>query len=219
MGLFFKKEAKADYCLLCGHEVAEGKCTACGREAKPLVPLSALNWQEVPLSVGEALGEQKKKLFGNALYAVKEMIAAGDLYIADVHLDGVYEQEHDASTEDDEYRTEYTYYVQFSTPDLAPCDTDCEVSEGDYDRAEELLKNGGHDAKILWGRKKKTNYYYAFVPRTDDAAAMLTKGLFEKFIGFGECTEKRKLPPEGGEGNTTYDKVFDAIWNNTFGRL
>ena len=40
----------------------------------------------------------------------------------------------------------------------------------------------------------KANYYYAFVPRNSDAAAMLTKGLFEKFIGFGECTEKRKLP-------------------------
>ena len=23
----------------------------------------------------------------------------------------------------------------------------------------------------------------------------------------------------GGEGNTTYDKVFDAVWNNTFGKL
>ena len=77
---------------------------------------------------------------------------------------------------------------------LPPCDTDCEVSEGDYDRAEALLKSGRHDAKILWGRKKKANYYYAFVPRNSDAAAMLTKGLFEKFIGFGECTEKRKLP-------------------------
>ena len=156
--------------------------------------LSALNWQKVPLSVGEALGEQKKKLFGNALLTVKEMIANGELYIADIHIDGVYEHEYDSIPDEDDCRTEYDYYIQFSTPDLAPCDTDCEVSEGDYDRAEALLKSGGHDAKILWGRKKKANYYYAFVPRNSDAAAMLTKGLFEKFIGFGECTEKRKLP-------------------------
>ncbi len=194
MGLFFKKANKTARCLLCGGELADGKCPACGREAKPLVPLSALNWQKVPLSVAEALGEQKKKLFGNALYTVKEMIMAGELYTADIHIDGVYEHEYDSSTEDDEYRTEYNYYIQFSTPDLAPCDTDCESSEGDYDRAEELLKNGQHNGKILWGRRKKANYYYAFVPRTDDPASMLTKGLFEKFIGFGECTEKRKLP-------------------------
>ena len=171
MGFFFKKANKANRCLLCGSEVAAGKCTACGREAKPLVPLSALNWQKVPLSVGEALGEQKKKLFGNALLTVKEMIANGELYIADIHIDGVYEHEYDSIPDEDDCR-----------------------SEGDYDRAEALLKSGGHDAKILWGRKKKANYYYAFVPRNSDAAAMLTKGLFEKFIGFGECTEKRKLP-------------------------
>lgn len=95
MGFFFKKANKANRCLLCGSEVAAGKCTACGREAKPLVPLSALNWQKVPLSVGEALGEQKKKLFGNALLTVKEMIANGELYIADIHIDGVYEHEYD----------------------------------------------------------------------------------------------------------------------------
>ncbi|WP_294827303.1 hypothetical protein [uncultured Gemmiger sp.] len=27
---------------------------------------------------------------------------------------------------------------------------------------------------------------------------MLTKEMFEKFIGYGECTEKRNLPPKGG---------------------
>lgn len=219
MGLFSKKENQPRYCLLCGREVAAGKCPACGREAKPLVPLSALGWQKVPLTVAEALGEQKKKLFGNALYTVKEMIANGDLYIADIYLDGVYQHEFDRSTEDDECHTEYSYYLQFSTLDLAPCDTDCEASEGDYDRAEELLKNGQHNAKILWGRKKKANYYYAFVPRTADETAMLSKGLFEKFIGYGECTEKRQLPPKGGEGNTTFDKVFDAIWDNTIGKI
>ena len=42
MGLFSKKENQPRYCLLCGREVAAGKCPACGREAKPLVPLSAI---------------------------------------------------------------------------------------------------------------------------------------------------------------------------------
>lgn len=28
--------------------------------------------------------------------------------------------------------------------------------------------------------------------------ALLTKGILEKFIGYGECTEKRNLPPKGG---------------------
>ena len=51
MGFFFKKANKTNRCLLCGGEVAAGKCTACGREAKPPVPLSTLNWQKVPLSV------------------------------------------------------------------------------------------------------------------------------------------------------------------------
>lgn len=218
MGLFSKKEKKR-YCLLCGRELTSDTCQFCGREAKPLVPLSALTWQKVPISVAEALGEQKKKLFGNPLFTVKEMITAGELSIADIHVDNVFEHEYDASTEDDEYRTEYNYYIQFSTPDLAPCDTDCEATAGDYDRMEELLKSGQHDAKILWGRKKKANYYYAFVPKSDDITTMLTKGLFEKFIGLGECTEKRTLPPEGGEGNTTYDKVFNAIWDNTIGKI
>ena len=217
MRLFSKKESKS-YCLLCGWELVDGKCPACGRVAKPMVPLSALHWQLVPGKVADSLGEQKKKLFGNSLLTVQEMIGEGKLYIADVHIDGVYTHEFDRS-DDDEYRTEYSYYIQFSTPELAPCDTDCEASESDYDRAEELLKNGRHEAKILWGQKKRTNYYYVFVPRSDDPVAMLSKGLFEKFIGYGECTEKRRMPPKGGEGNTTYDKVFDAVWNNTFGKL
>ena len=42
MGLFSKKENQPRYCLLCGREVAAGKCPACGREAKPLEPLSAI---------------------------------------------------------------------------------------------------------------------------------------------------------------------------------
>jgi hypothetical protein len=167
---------------------------------------------------GSGLGEQKKQLFGNPLYTVKEMITNGDLFIADIHFDAVYEEEFDRS-DDDEGKSEYSYYVQFSTPELAPCDRDCETSAGQYDRVEELLKNGQHEGKILWGRKKKSNYYYAFAPKNGDITAMLGKRLLENFICYGESTEKRKLAPKGGAGNTTYDKVFDAIWDNTIGKL
>ena len=71
----------------------------------------------------------------------------------------------------------------------------------------------------LRGRKKKSNYYYAFAPKNGDITAMLGKRLLENFICYGESTEKRKLAPKGGAGNTTYDKVFDAIWDNTIGKL
>ena len=134
------------------------------------------------------------------------------------YFDAVYEEEFDRS-DDDEGKSEYSYYVQFSTPELAPCDRDCETSAGQYDRVEELLKNGQHEGKILWGRKKKSNYYYAFAPKNGDITAMLGKRLLENFICYGESTEKRKLAPKGGAGNTTYDKVFDAIWDNTIGKL
>lgn len=218
MGIFSKKDCKSSYCLFCGKELSAGKCTACGREAKALAPLSSLNWQKVPVDVSNALGEQKKQLFGNPLRTVKEMIADGDLFIADIHIDAVYEEEFDHS-DDEEYRTEYSYYIQFSTPDLAPCDRDCEASAGQYGKADALLKSGRHEGKILWGRKKRSNYYYAFVPQNADITEMLTRGLLEKFICYGESTEKRRLPPKGGFGNTTYDKVFNAIWDNTIGKL
>lgn len=149
----------------------------------------------MPVDVANALGEQKKQLFGNPLRTVKEMIANGDLFIADIHIDAVYEEEFDHS-DDDEYRTEYSYYIQFSAPDLAPCDKDCEASADQYDKAEELLKNGKHEGKILWGRKKKSNYYYAFVPNSDDITAMLESSLLENFICYGESTEKRRLAPK-----------------------
>lgn len=70
------------------------------------------------MEVADALGEQKKQLFGNPLYTVKEMITNGDLFIADIHFDAVYEEEFDRS-DDDEGKSEYSYYVQFSTPELA----------------------------------------------------------------------------------------------------
>ena len=104
------------------------------------------------------------------------MIINGDLFIADIHFDAVYEEEFDRS-DDDEGKSEYSYYVQFSTPELAPCDRDCETSAGQYDRVEELLKNGQHEGKILWGRKKKSNYYYAFASKNGDITAMLGKRL------------------------------------------
>ena len=218
MGIFSNMDNKKGYCVFCGKELSDGKCTACGREVKEVVSLSSLNWQKVPMEVADALGEQKKQLFGNPLYTVKEMIINGDLFIADIHFDAVYEEEFDRS-DDDEGKSEYSYYVQFSTPELAPCDRDCETSAGQYDRVEELLKNGQHEGKILWGRKKKSNYYYAFAPKNGDITAMLGKRLLENFICYGESTEKRKLAPKGGAGNTTYDKVFDAIWDNTIGKL
>lgn len=154
MGIFSNRDNKKGYCVFCGKELSDGKCTACGREAKEVVSLSSLNWQKVPMEVADALGEQKKQLFGNPLYTVKEMITNGDLFIADIHFDAVYEEEFDRS-DDDEGKSEYSYYVQFSTPELAPCDRDCETSAGQYDRVEELLKNGQHEGKILWGRKKE----------------------------------------------------------------
>lgn len=153
MGIFSNRDNKKGYCVFCGKELSDGKCTACGREAKEVVSLSSLNWQKVPMEVADALGEQKKQLFGNPLYTVKEMITNGDLFIADIHFDAVYEEEFDRS-DDDEGKSEYSYYVQFSTPELAPCDRDCETSAGQYDRVEELLKNGQHEGKILWGRKR-----------------------------------------------------------------
>lgn len=68
MGIFSNMDNKKGYCVFCGKELSDGKCTACGREAKEVVSLSSLNWQKVPMEVADALGEQKKQLFGNPLY-------------------------------------------------------------------------------------------------------------------------------------------------------
>lgn len=65
MGIFSNMDNKKRYCVFCGKELSDGKCTACGREAKEVVSLSSLNWQKVPMEVADALGEQKKQLFGN----------------------------------------------------------------------------------------------------------------------------------------------------------
>lgn len=196
MGLFFKKKDPKSYCLFCGQELSGGKCTACGREAKEPVPLSSLDWQRVPASVATALGEQKKQMFGNCLRTAQELIANGDLFIADIYIDAVYETESDNF--DDESRTEYSYYIQFSTPELTPCDLDCAATADQYCEAERLLKNGQHAAKILWGRKKRSNCYFVFVPQSTDITAMLEKELLEDFVLYGELSQKRKAAPKGG---------------------
>lgn len=198
MGLFFNRGSKKSYCIFCGKELSGGKCPACGREAKEQVPLSSLDWQKVPVEVANALGEQKKQLFGNPLRTVKEMIAGGDLFLADIHIDGAYEEETD-HYDDDDRRTDHSYYIQFSTPALAPCDRDCEVAVDQYFAAEKLLQKGRHEGKLLWGRKKKSNYYYAFVPVSDDIVEALDSRLLEDFICYGESEEKRKIAPKGGK--------------------
>lgn len=197
MDIFSKKGSKKSYCLFCGSELSDGKCTACGREAKETVPLSSLNWQQVPTGVASALGEQKKRLLGNLLYTAQEMIKNGDLFIADIHIDAAYETETD-HWDDDDCRTEHSYFIQFSTPDLVPCDTDCAATADQFFAAEDLLKNGKHEGKILWGRKKKTNRYFAFVPQSSDITAMLEKELLEDFILYGELTTERRPAPKGG---------------------
>ena len=198
MGLFFNRGSKKSYCIFCGKELSGSTCPACGRAAKEQVPLSSLDWQKVPVEVANALGEQKRQLFGNLLRTVKEMIAGGDLFLADIHIDGAYEEQHDRY-DDDECETEYSYYIQFSTLGLDPCDKDCQVAVDQYDAAEELLKSGRHGGKLLWGRKKRSNYYYAFVPQSDDIVEMLDSQLLEDFVCYGESEEKRKIAPKGGK--------------------
>ena len=198
MGLFFKKREKKSYCLFCGKELNGSVCSACGREVKEPVPMSSLNWQRVPTGLANAFGERKKWALGNFLGTAKEIIAKGELYIADIYIDRVYETE----TEhwDDDCQTEYSYYIQFSTPDLAPCDTDTAATADQFFAAEELLKSGQHDGKILWGKKKKTNRYFAFVPQSDDIATMLDQTLLEDFVLYGGLSsEKRQPAPKGGE--------------------
>ena len=82
---------KKNYCIFCGKELSDGKCVVCGREAKPSISFDGLEYQKVPAEAAEVFGVQKKKLFGNNLYSVKEMIKNGDLYIADVYFDDTYE--------------------------------------------------------------------------------------------------------------------------------
>ena len=141
------------------------------------------------------LGGAKKQLFGNPLYTVKEMIINGDSFIADIHFDAVYEEEFDRS-DDDEGKSEYSYYVQFSTPELAPCDRDCETSAGQYDRVEELLKNGQHEGKILWGRKRSPTIITHLLQRMGTSRRCWENGCWKTL----SVTERARKTQAGTQG-------------------
>lgn len=191
MGLFSFSKKKDNYCIFCGNVLTDGKCPACGREEKAMVPLSAFAFEQVPTSIADELGVQKKQLFGNPILDVQEMIRNGGLAIADVHIDGVYERRSELNEDDpDDF-----YYIQFSRPDLTPCEMDCEASQVFIDSVEELLRRGEHSAKLLRGVLKKKEYYYVFVPESDDLAEMLKGDLAMEFILYGTLyTERKKAP-------------------------
>lgn len=191
MGLFSFSKKKDNYCIFCGNVLADGKCPACGREDKAMVPPSAFAFEQIPTSVADELGVQKKQLFGNPILDVQEMIRNGGLAIADVHIDGVYERRSELNEDDpDDF-----YYIQFSRPDLTPCEMDCEASQVFIDSVEELLRRGEHSAKLLRGVLKKKEYYYVFVPESDDLAEMLKGDLAMEFILYGTLyTERKKAP-------------------------
>ena len=207
---------KKNYCIFCGKELSDGKCVVCGREAKPSISFDELEYQKVPAEAAEVFGVQKKKLFGNNLYSVKEMIKNGDLYIADVYFDDTYETEYESSGDSE---TEYNYYIQFSSPDQAPCERDCEVTAGQYRKIKQMLQEGQHAGKLLWGKWKKKNYYYVFALQGRTLEVALKTSLAESLMDYGTETEKRRIPPKGGFGNSAADKAFDAIWDNTVGKL
>lgn len=188
MGLFSFSKKKDNYCIFCGNVLTDGKCPACGREDKAMVPPSAFAFEQIPTSVADELGVQKKQLFGNPILDVQEMIRNGGLAIADVHIDGVYERRSELNEDDpDDF-----YYIQFSRPDLTPCEMDCEASQVFIDSVEELLRRGEHSAKLLRGVLKKKEYYYVFVPESDDLAEMLKGDLAMEFILYGTLYTERK---------------------------
>lgn len=188
MGLFSFSKKKDNYCIFCGNVLTDGKCPACGREDKAMVPPSAFAFEQIPTSVADELGVQKKQLFGNPILDVQEMIRSGGLAIADVHIDGVYERRSELNEDDpDDF-----YYIQFSRPDLTPCDKDCEASDVFMNAVEELLRRGEHSAKLLRGILKKKEYYYVFVPESDDLAEMLKNDLAVEFILYGTLYTERK---------------------------
>ena len=122
------------------------------------------------------------------MFDIQEMIRNGGLAIADVHIDGVYERRSELNEDDpDDF-----YYIQFSRPDLTPCEMDCEASQVFIDSVEELLRRGEHSAKLLRGVLKKKEYYYVFVPESDDLAEMLKGDLAMEFILYGTLYTERK---------------------------
>ena len=82
-----------------------------------------------------------------------------------------------------------------------------------------MLQEGQHEGKLLWGKWKKKNYYYVFALQGRTLEAALKTSLAESLMDYGTETEKRRIPPKGGFGNSAADKAFDAIWDNTVGKL
>lgn len=210
MGLFSKgTESGKEYCVFCGHEIVQGNCSNCGREAKPMVKFDQFTYRQVPAAEAEALGEQKKKLFGNPKFDVQEMVKNGKLYVADILFDSILTEERDTGDED-EVRTEYTYYVQFSTPEGNPCARCCEVSSGDYSTVESNLRKGNRNGFLLKGTKKNKDYYYAFLPEDESMGKMLRLGVAKKLMEYGREDLARRLPPEGGD--VQGHKTFELAW-------
>ena len=197
MGFFSRKKqetAGVDYCLFCGMDLVNGVCSRCGREAKPMADFEDFEFKMVPASVADDLGEQKKKLFGNDLLTVQEMIRDGNMYVAEILLDSTCEDSRDALTADeDETDTEYEYYVQFSTTDGRPCRQCCEVVSADFHRVERHLESGQRQGWLLKGVKKKKTYFYACAAQNATLGKMLRDGLATNFMLYGEDYEERRM--------------------------
>lgn len=210
MGLFTNKaQAGKDYCVFCGHGIVNGKCEKCGREAKEMVDFDRFAFRPVPAEAAEALGEQKKKLFGNPKYDVQEMIKTGRLYMADILFDSIIEDEQDVGGEDEE-RIQYSYYVQFSTPEGEPCKMRCEATFGDYSAVDRNMRKGKREGFLLKGTKKNKDYYYAYLPEDDDIGKMLRLGLAKAMMEKGRDYLNRRMPPEGGD--SPGHKTFELTW-------
>ena len=212
MGLFFNRaQVGKDYCVFCGNTIVQGKCEKCGREARPMVKLDQFAYRQVPPEVAETLGEQDKKLFGNSKFDVQEMVKNGKLYVADILFDSILTEERDVGDED-EMRTAYTYYVQFSTPEGDPCNRCCEVSSIDHDTVESLMRQGKREGLLFKGTKKNKDYYYPCVIEDENIGKMLRLGVAKKLMSYGREDLSRRLPPEGGDRPEYGHKTFDLTW-------
>lgn len=215
MGLFSRKkkeEAGKDYCLFCGMDLVNGVCSHCGREAKPMVGFDAFQFKRVPVSVAEEMGVQKKKLFGNDKLTVQEMIRDGNLYIADILFDSTVEDERESGNDDD-MSTECDYYVQFSTPDGAPCKKCCEILLNGCCAVEDRMKEGRREGWLLKGVRKKKEYYYAFVPEDESLAKMLRIEAAELLMTLGASCEDRRLAPKGALHSYEIGGTIRSSWH------
>ena len=69
------------------------------------------------------------------------------------------------------------------------------MSEMFIDSVEELLRRGEHSAKLLRGVLKKKEYYYVFVPESDDLVETLQGDFAIEFTLYGTLyTERKKAP-------------------------